>query len=308
MLSGRNIVQYALDAGFSLCGVARARVLTEYSERFAAGLAASGDGALAYLVRDPQRRLDPSQLMPEARTVVICAVNYRNFRSAGYPYGFAAPKICSYALGGEYQPKIKAMLDGVLSRLRDENPGLRGMAFCDTSAILEKAWAVEAGLGWTGRNSLLVNPDFGSFLLLGGLVLDDECDLYDEPYPGHGCGECRRCVEGCPAGALVQGASGVGRVDVRRCISALTIERVKEPAPPERLHGWIYGCDECQSVCPYNKARPEYTNPLFTPVFDPLDFPAERWRRMSRTEFEKLFSGTPLTRTGLDRIKKMLPA
>ncbi len=302
MLSCQYIKKCALEAGFTLCGVARARPLTEHGERFAAGLAVSGDAALGYLVRDPARRLDPSSLLEGVRTVVVCAVNYRNDRSAGYPEDFPAPKICSYALGGEYQPKIKAMLGDLFERLRNDLPGVGGKAFCDTSAILEKAWAVEAGLGWIGRNSLLVNPGYGSFLLLGGLVLDAECDSYDEPYPGPGCGECRRCEEGCPAGALHERS-----VDTGRCISALTIERVKEPAPPEKLHGWIFGCDECQSVCPHNKARPAYSDPLFAPRFDPADFPADGWRTMTQDEFRSRFPDTPLVRTGLDRIKKMLP-
>jgi epoxyqueuosine reductase len=302
MLCRQHINKYALEAGFTLCGVARARPLAEHGERFAASLAASGEWALGYLARDPARRLDPSSLLPEARTLVVCAVNYRNPRSGGYPADFAAPKICSYALGGEYQPKIKGMLAEVFERLSGDLPGLRGRAASDTSAILEKAWAVEAGLGWIGRNSLLVNPEYGSFLLLGELVLDAECDSYDAPYTGAGCGGCRRCVESCPAEALRDRS-----VDTGRCISALTVERVREPIAPERLHGWIYGCDECQSVCPHNKARPGFTNDLFAPRFDPADFPAEKWCAMTDEEFRSRFAGTPLVRTGLERIKKMLP-
>jgi epoxyqueuosine reductase len=302
MLHRQHIIKYALEAGFTLCGVARARVLDEQRERFAAGLAASGDAALGYLTRDPARRFDPSPLLEGVRTVVVCAVNYRNFRSGGYPADFAAPKICSYALGGEYQPKIKAMLGEIAERLAVESSGLRWKALCDTSAILEKAWAVEAGLGWIGRNSLLVNREYGSFMLLGELLLDAECDFYDEPYADSGCGECHACEESCPAGAL-----HARSVDTGRCISAISIEKGGGEPDPAKLHGWIFGCDECQSVCPHNKFRPEYTNSLFAPRFDPADFPTKRWLATSEEEFRSLFAGTPLIRTGLERIKKMLP-
>lgn len=304
MLSVDEIRKCADGAGFTLCGVARSRELTEHRMRFAEGLSASGDRALHYLADRPERRLDPAHFVPGARTVVVCAVNYRNSYSGGYPEGFSNPKLCSYALSTEYQPKIKQMLTSMLENLRALYPQLGGRAFCDTSAILEKAWAAEAGLGWIGKNSLLINPQYGSFLLLGELVLDMECDRYDEPYAGRGCGDCRRCIDGCPAGAIPRPRT----VDTGRCISALSIEKVREPAAPEAMHGWIYGCDECQNACPFNSAKPMYSNPLFRPVFDPADFPAERWAAMSEDEFRPLFAGTPLLRTGLSRIKAMLPS
>ncbi len=300
-LHSDNIKKYAAEAGFTLCGIASARVLDEYAPRFAAGLEASGDRALHYLADRPQRRLDPSYLVPGARSVIVCAVNYRNRYSGGYPDGFPGPKICSYALSTKYQPKINAMLTEMLGRLKADIPDVSGRAFCDTSAILEKAWAAEAGLGWIGRNSLLVNPDYGSFLLLGELVIDAECDRYDAPYEGPGCGECRRCMEMCPAGAIPRAHT----INTGRCISALTIEKVREPAAAE-LHGWIYGCDECQNVCPWNRARPKHENPAFDPVLDPADLPAERWLSMEEDEFSRIFAGTPLLRTGLERIKKVV--
>ena len=262
MLNHQHIKKYASEAGFPLCGVARARILDEHSTRFEESLAASGPAALGYLVRRPERRLDPSVLLPGARTVVVCALDYD-----GSPVATPAGKVSAHRREGDYQPRVKAMLATVLERLREDEPGLRGKVCCDTSAILEKAWAVEAGLGWIGRNSLLVNPDLGSFLWLGEIVLDAECDRYDEHYAGSGCGGCRRCVESCPAGALVAPVtvdSGVDNaiipdvyaVDTGRCISALTIERSRGGTPAEPLHGWIYGCDECQTVCPRQIKNP----------------------------------------------------
>ncbi len=244
MLDREHIRKYAAEAGFSLCGVARARALVEQAPRFAASLEMSGAAALDYLVRDPERRIDPARLLEGARTVVVCALAYD-----GRPVETPEGKVSAHRREGDYHPRIKAMLGEVLERLRADSPGLRGKSCCDTSAILEKAWAVEAGLGWIGRNSLLVNPLLGSFLLLGELVLDAECDLYDKPYAGPAaCGACRRCESTCPAGAICSLT-----VDTGRCISALTIERQRKGGAVEPLHGWIYGCDECQTVCPYNR-------------------------------------------------------
>jgi epoxyqueuosine reductase len=349
--------------------VARARVLVEHADRYRRALEASGPAALPYLARDPERRLDPARLLPGARTVVVCAADYRNERSRGYPPDFAAPRIASYALSDEYQPKIKGMLArmAALLGLGPEWAGGRGRgvegppeglprpdrasgsvdgrgqeappkgggrlwrALCDTSPILEKAWAVEAGLGWVGRNSLLITPRHGSFLLLGELIVDDECDAYDAPCRGNGCGACRRCVEGCPASALVPlPTGGVGEGDVSlfgtpdtfdapdslprvcaldtgRCIAALTIERSSLPPDPARLHGWLFGCDECQSLCPYNQVWSGPTSPLFAPRFDPADFSAAAWRAMGPEEFARRFADTPLRRAGIGKMKKNVP-
>jgi epoxyqueuosine reductase len=244
MLKYDYIKEYAREAGFTLYGVARARVLAEHAERFEAGLAASGEDVLPYLVRDWRRRLNPSVLVKGARMVVVCALRYD-----GSPEETPSGKISAHRCAGDYHPVIKGMLREILERLRGDCPDLRGKACCDTSPILEKAWAVEAGLGWQGRNTLLVNPGHGSYLLLGELVLDAECDRYDEPYSGLGCGECRRCEAACPTGALRNRT-----VDTGCCISALTIERSRfNDVAPEPIHGWIYGCDECQIVCPYQK-------------------------------------------------------
>lgn len=290
-LSYDYIKRCAAEAGFTLCGVARARVLAEHADRFEAGLAASGRDVLPYLARDWRRRLDPSSLVAGACTVVVCALRYD-----GRPIETPEGRISAHRRSGEYQTVIKGMLCAILERLR-----VKGKVCCDTSAILEKAWAAEAGLGWQGRNTLLVNPEHGSWLLLGELILDAGCDRYDEPFAGEGCGGCSLCEEVCPTGALRDRT-----VDTGRCISALTIERGRKGLPVEAMHGWICGCDLCQNVCPYNRARPMHTNPVFDPMFDPADYSAERWREMSQDEFDSTFGKTPLNLIGLPRIKKML--
>jgi epoxyqueuosine reductase len=246
VLKYEHILNYAAEAGFTLCGVARARVLAGHAPWFEAGLEASGEGVLPYLAREWRRRLDPSTLLADARTVIVCALAYDGFS----PVETDAGRVSAHRRNGDYHPGVKAMLREVSERLRAENPPLRAKVCCDTSAILEKAWAVEAGLGWQGRNTLLVNPMHGSFLLLGVIVLDAECDRYDEPFSGVGCGSCRRCEEACPTGALRDRT-----VDTGRCISALTIERSRKGLPAEPINGWVSGCDECQTACPHNLRR-----------------------------------------------------
>jgi epoxyqueuosine reductase len=170
----------------------------------------------------------------------------------------------------------------------------------DSAPILEKRYAVEAGLGWIGRQSLLVTPQFGSFILLGEVVMTEECSSYDTPYDGVGCGECRRCVEACPNGAVKE-----RHIDTSRCISCATIERRGEGESCD-LHGWIFGCDECQSVCPYNRKASYFKNIHFKPLFSPEQMTTQEWLSLSAEEFFDRFKSTPLERAGFERIIKSL--
>ncbi|MDR2912787.1 MAG: DUF1730 domain-containing protein [Alistipes sp.] len=252
MLSYPHIKKYAAEAGFALCGVARARVLAEHAPRFEAGLGAASAEYMTYLSRRPERRFDPSELLRGARTVVVCALAYDGAAACDGVAAFAR-------MDEDYHVRIKRMLREVVARL--EACGLpaggRFKVCCDTAPILEKAWAVEAGLGWQGRHSLVVNPRLGSFMMLGELLFDVECDCYDEPFSGVGCGSCRACVEACPVGAIGCTAEGVRTLSTARCISARTVEaaRLRPETPVEPIHGWIEGCDECQRACPHNRWR-----------------------------------------------------
>lgn len=176
----------------------------------------------------------------------------------------AKTKIASYALARDYHTTIKELLSKLAEQLKTYSPLLRYRAFTDSAPLAEKSYAVRAGLGWIGRNSLLVTPNNGSMLHLGELVIDEEVDHYDMPMEATGCGECRRCIEACPNNAILDNRT----IDTRRCISCRTIEREAE-GEQVSLDGWIFGCDACQSVCPYNKRAALHTNPLFDPLFDP---------------------------------------
>jgi epoxyqueuosine reductase len=190
------------------------------------------------------------------------------------------------------------MLRELAERLVEYAPELRFRAFTDSAPVAEKSLAVRAGFGWIGRNSLVVNPKLGSMMLLGGLIINEVVDVYDSPMDGVGCGSCRACVDNCPNSAILDNRT----IDARRCISCRTIER--EGATDEiKLDGWIFGCDACQTVCPFNRHAPMHTNPRFDPIIavDTLD--EARWQSMSEEEFVALASETPLTRSGLERIR-----
>ena len=169
---------------------------------------------------------------------------------------------------------------------------LYGNDLSDTTSPLE------AGLGWIGRQSLLITPEFGSYVLLGELVLDMEADAYDAPYEGVGCGECRRCMDACPTSAIVAPMT----IDTSKCISCRTIESDNDANID--LHGWIFGCEECQNCCPYNRQAAIHRNEAFNPLFDPREISAEEWQAMNEEEFLARFGTTPLKRSRLERIKK----
>lgn len=297
MLDRKYIHELAHEVGFSLCGVAKCRSIDGSHARFERWLADGRGDGLDYLSRNVDKRFDPALLVEGAKTVVICALNYRNAITNGYAPN-ARCKIASYACTTDYHTTIKQMLFAMLGRLRENDPTLVGRAFVDSAPLAEKAWAVEAGLGWIGRQSLLITREYGSTVLLGALVLCDEADSYDSPYEGDGCGECRRCIEACPNRAVMDDRT----IDSRRCISRLTIER--EAIMPDGcgLHGWAFGCEECQNVCPYNHSKPQATLSAIAPTFDPRTMTAVDWQSMSEEEFATRFARTPLARSGLGRI------
>lgn len=296
MLDHRNIKRLAAGEGFDLCGIAPCRHLAENEARFREWLAAGYQSSLDYLERNADKRFDPRRLVERARTAVVCAVAYKNRASEGYPPG-CRTRIASYACAADYHTTIRDRLRRMLAALKAAHPALEGRAFVDTAPLCEKQLAVEAGLGWIGRQSLLVTPQHGSFVLLGELILTDEADAYDAPFEGSRCGRCRNCIESCPTGAIV--APKV--IDTGRCISCHTIER--EPSGGIDLDGWIFGCDRCQSCCPHNQKAPMHANRAFDPVFDPLTMDAAAWMALDETEFEARMGATPLTRSGLARIR-----
>ncbi|MDE5624145.1 MAG: tRNA epoxyqueuosine(34) reductase QueG [Alistipes sp.] len=297
MLDRSTIKKLAAEAGFDLCGVAPCRRLADGERRFREWLGRGCQASLGYLERNAEKRFDPRLLVEGACTAVVCAVGYKNSAGEGYPAGHRA-KVASYACTRDYHDTIRAMLARLFAELKALHPDLGGRCFVDTAPLAEKLWAVEAGLGWIGRQSLLVTPRLGTYVLLGELLLCDETESYDAPFEGSRCGECRNCVDACPTGAVAENRT----IDARRCISCHTIER--EPAEGIDLDGWIFGCDACQSCCPYNRRAPLHANRAFDPLFDPAAMTPADWLAMDEKEFSARFGSTPLTRSGLQRIQQ----
>lgn len=297
MIPKNLITNAAKEVGFDIVGVVPAMPLEEESRRFGEWLSGGYHSTLSYLERNVEKRFDASKLVDGARSVVVCGVAYLSEYSRGYPEGWRT-KIASYALNRDYHITIKEMLTAMAERLKMYSPQLRFRAFTDSAPLAEKSYARRAGLGWIGRNSLLVTPEYGSMLLLGELVIDDTVDEYDSPKEYVGCGECRRCVEACPNGAISEDRY----IDTRRCIACRTIEPMAD-GEGIGLDGWIFGCDACQTVCPYNQRARLHTNPHFDPVINPLSLDSAAWLAMSEEEFSAMASTTPLTRAGLERIR-----
>lgn len=295
MISSQHIKAAALQAGFDLCGITPAKRFRRNEEAFSRWIESGYHSSLSYLERNREKRFDAARLVEGARSVVVCAVGYKSPVSDGYPDAFPA-KVASYAACEDYHVIIKSMLHATAEHLRSIYPELSGRVFVDSAPLSEKSHAVEAGLGWIGRQSLLVTPHFGSFVLLGEMVLCDEADVYDAPFDGVRCGECRACVEACPNGAILDNRT----IDTSRCISCHTVER--ESGGHVDLHGWIFGCDMCQSCCPYNRRAPQHSNARFDPLYDPRTMSAGEWRSLSDEDFAARFARTPLMRSGRRRI------
>ena len=297
MLYKEEIKRLATEVGFDLCGIARPIGLISESLFLQQWIEQGYHSSLSYMERNIDKRAEVTKLVEGAKSIIVCALHYKNDISEGYPIDFPA-KIASYAIMRDYHDTIKQMLRTMCERMKEEVPTLKGRIFVDSAPIFEKRYAVEAGLGWIGRQSLLVTPKFGTFVLLGEIVLCEECDSYDEPYKGVGCGECHRCIDGCPNSAIEN-----GHIDTRRCISRATIERECDVCTD--CHGWIFGCDECQSLCPYNRRAPKASNPITTPLFNPLHLTPNLWAEMTEEEFQERFGSTPLSRSSLERIQRL---
>lgn len=286
----------ALRLGFSHVGISRAGFLEEEAPRLERWLSSGMHGKMSYLERWFDKRLDPRLLVDGARSVISLLLNY-------YPSQLqddSVPKISKYAYGQDYHHVIKDKLKELLSYIREEVGDVNGRAFVDSAPVLDRAWAKKSGLGWVGKNSNLINPKAGSFFFIAELILDLELEA-DAPMKDY-CGTCNKCMEACPTQAIV--APQI--VDGSKCISYFTIE-LKESIP-ESMKGsyaeWVFGCDVCQDVCPWNRFSVPSSEKAFDSTNDKLSVRTDEWLEMTEEIFQDKFRDSPLLRPGLENMKR----
>jgi epoxyqueuosine reductase len=278
----------ARELGFDVVGIAAAHAADGF-ERFQEWLNRGFAGEMAYMSQHADARRDPRSILPQVRSVVMLGLNYKPARLPA-----RTGKVARYALGADYHDVLREKLNALLARIQLEHPGVQGRGVVDTAPLLERDFARRAGLGWIGKNTMLIHKRLGSYLFLGALLLDLELRA-DAPFDAFHCGTCTRCLDACPTGAF----EGPGWLDARRCISYLTIE-LRSSVPAELRPGlgdWLFGCDVCQEVCPWNRKAPDSVEPAFAPrpEYEALDI--LELARLSETDFRRLFRGTALMRS-----------
>lgn len=285
----------AKDLGFLSCGVSEATFLEEEAPRLESWLKNGYHGEMAYMENHFEKRLDPRKLVPGARSVVSLTYNY--FQKDWSPNREA--KISQYAAGIDYHYVIKDKLKLFMDRLNDEIGEVGGRVFVDSAPVLERAWAAKSGLGWVAKNSMLLSKSKGSFFFLAQLIIDLDLEP-DKPVTDH-CGTCTACIDACPTDAII----GDAIIDSNKCISYLTIELRNEiPSGFEdKMEGWVFGCDICQDVCPWNRFSKQTTEPNFVSNgFEKWE--REEWLELTNSVFRKKFGSSPIKRTGIKGMKR----
>ncbi|MAT56233.1 MAG: tRNA epoxyqueuosine(34) reductase QueG [Saprospirales bacterium] len=298
--SAAMIREEARRLGFDWVGFARVRKLEEEEDRLQEWLNRGLNGKMAYMANHFEMRLDPGKLVPGAKTVVVLMHNYFPKEKQKDP---EAPRLARYAFGEDYHFVLKKKLKSLLRFINDEIGEVHGRCFTDSAPVMERQWAALAGLGWTGRNTLLIHPRAGSYYFLAELIIDLELPA-DEPIRDH-CGTCRRCIDACPTEAIAE--SGY-LLDASKCISYLTIE-LREAIPEEfrgKMQNWMFGCDVCQEVCPWNRFSRPHDEPAFFPKEELLEMKKSDWLELTEEVFKGLFRRSAVKRTGYSGLKRNL--
>ncbi len=295
----------ALRLGFNSCGIAIATQLDDDARRLEQWLRKGHQSGMQYMERNFDLRIDPRKLVPGAKSVITLLLNY--FPSEQQQQ--QAPKIAKYAWGADYHFVIKDKLNELLDFIKQNIGDVNGRGFVDSAPVLERAWATKSGLGWVGKNGNLLTKHSGSFFFIATLITD--LDLVpDAPFATDHCGTCTRCLDACPTQAIVSPTE----IDANKCISYLTIE-LKDALIPSEFHskmeGWMFGCDICQDVCPWNRFSKPHTEPSFTPIPEILNLSLKEWESITEETFNKTFKNSPLKRSkwkGIQRnIKTIKP-
>lgn len=290
----------ARDLGFDYCGIAKAVKLEDDARRLESWLSKGMHGSMHYMEKYFEQRINPASLVQGAKSVITLMMNY--YPSASQQPG--VPKISKYAYGKDYHEVIKDKLNLFLFELREKFGEINGRGFVDSAPVLERSWASRSGLGWIGKNGNLINKKSGSFFFIATLIIDIEL-IYDDAFAKDYCGTCNKCIDACPTEAILPGKV----VDGSRCISYFTIE-LKDQLIPSAMQGkfrdWIFGCDICQDVCPWNRFSKPGNELQFTPVPEILNLGANEWEQMSEEAFRRIFKHSPLKRAKHKGIQRNL--
>lgn len=282
--------------GFLSCGISKAGFLEEEAPRLESWLNKNQHGQMAYMENHFDKRLNPTLLVDDAKSVISLLLNY-------YPseeQNKDSYKISKYAYGQDYHFVIKEKLTELLSTIQTEIGEVSGRAFVDSAPVLDKAWAAKSGLGWIGKNSNLITQKTGSFYFIAELIVDLELE-YDNATTDH-CGTCTACIDACPTEAIVSPYV----VDGSKCISYFTIE-LKDNLPQEmkgKFNDWMFGCDVCQDVCPWNRFSKPHKEPLFNPNSELLSFSKKDWEEITEDTFKKVFANSAVKRTKLTGLQR----
>lgn len=294
------IKDLASRLGFDYCGVAKAEFLEDDARRLEHWLSESKHGKMGYMENHFDLRTDPTKLVPGAKSVITLLYNY-------YPseeQNINAPKISKYAYGEDYHTVIRKKLNTFLQEMRTEIGEIQGRGFVDSAPVLERAWAEKSGLGWIGKNGNLINKNKGSFFFIASLIVDLPLN-YDDAYAKDFCGTCTRCIDACPTDAILPN----NVVDGSKCISYYTIELKDALLPADKkgqFDNWMFGCDVCQDVCPWNRFSTPHQETAFTPIPAILDYTIADWEALTEENFKIIFGKSPLKRTKYEGIKRNL--
>ncbi|TXI33353.1 MAG: tRNA epoxyqueuosine(34) reductase QueG [Niabella sp.] len=294
------VKQTGKQLGFDYCGIARAQPLDEDARRLEAWLNKGMNGTMKYMENYFELRVDPTKLVPGAKSVITLLLNYfppQHQEGNG-------PKISKYAYGNDYHEVIRTKLNEFLFMVREKVGAVEGRGFVDSAPVLERAWAQRSGLGWVGKNGNLITKKSGSFFFIATLITDLELE-HDDPLAKDFCGSCTKCIDACPTDAIMPNKV----INGSKCISYFTIE-LKEMLIPSEMQGkfddWMFGCDICQDVCPWNRFSKPNTVEDFTPIPEVLNLTTTEWEAMTEESFRKIFKHSPIKRSKFKGIQRNL--
>ncbi|MEO8174257.1 MAG: tRNA epoxyqueuosine(34) reductase QueG [Sediminibacterium sp.] len=294
------VKQTAHQLGFSYCGIAKAEKLDEDARRLETWLKQDMHGSMQYMENHFELRIDPRKLVPGAKSVITLLQNYFPEKKQATD----TPHISKYAFGNDYHEVIRSKLKTFLSSINTQIGEIHGRGFVDSAPVLERTWAVRSGAGWVGKNGNVITKESGSFYFIATLIVDIKLN-YDDPFAKDFCGTCRRCIDSCPTDAILDNKV----IDGSKCISYYTIE-LKDTLIPADMKGkfdnWMFGCDVCQDVCPWNRFSKSHNEIQFTPIPEILNLSTKEWEELTEESFKSIFKDSPLKRTKFQGIQRNL--